>query len=504
MTKHFSTPLALGAAIAFILPSTAFAEVTAAEVWESWKSYGEKFGQTVTVGSEETTSDALILRNVTMSVDMPEGSATGTLELLEFRERGDGTVAVTMSPDFPFSMTFDPDGGEAADMAMIIRQSGISIIASGDADNISFDYLAAEVSIGIDKMIIDGVDLDADIEVALFEVEGKYALTYGENDTYVSQLVAADAALNFAFTDPEEGGRIVMQGTIEDLRTNSTASIPSDFELEDPAAMFTSGFDVQGGFSSGASSFSMSMEGASEEFSLSSTAETNSLDFAIGNGSISYGGSATGLNYVLQSPELPFPELTMAMAETGFKLLMPLQQSEEPSDFTFAMSFIGLEVSNVIWNMLDPAEMMPRDPATIIIDISGQMNWLFDIMGPAQAENFDDETPAEIHNLSINDITVSAVGAEITGTGEFTFDNSDLDTFEGIPAPTGAIDMQIVGINGLLDTLIQMGLLPNDQAMGARMMLGLFARPGDGEDTLVSTIEVNGDGSVFANGQQLK
>ena len=40
--------------------------------------------------------------------------------------------------------------------------------------------------------------------------------------------------------------------------------------------------------------------------------------------------------------------------------------------------------------------------------------------------------------------------------------------------------------------------------MGMRMMMGLFARPADGEDTMTSTIEVNSDGTVFANGQQVQ
>ena len=55
-----------------------------------------------------------------------------------------------------------------------------------------------------------------------------------------------------------------------------------------------------------------------------------------------------------------------------------------------------------------------------------------------------------------------------------------------------------------MDKLVAMGLLPQDQAMGARMMLGLFARPGEGEDTLVSKIEVSGDGAISANGQRLQ
>jgi hypothetical protein len=36
------------------------------------------------------------------------------------------------------------------------------------------------------------------------------------------------------------------------------------------------------------------------------------------------------------------------------------------------------------------------------------------------------------------------------------------------------------------------------------MMMGLFARPGGGEDELVSTIEINEEGHVLANGQRIQ
>jgi hypothetical protein len=48
-----------------------------------------------------------------------------------------------------------------------------------------------------------------------------------------------------------------------------------------------------------------------------------------------------------------------------------------------------------------------------------------------------------------------------------------------------------------------MGLLPEDQAMGFRMMLGMFTRPGAGGDQVTSLIEFR-DGGIFANGQQLQ
>ncbi|KZY37515.1 hypothetical protein A3731_41755 [Roseovarius sp. HI0049] len=112
--------------------------------------------------------------------------------------------------------------------------------------------------------------------------------------------------------------------------------------------------------------------------------------------------------------------------------------------------------------------------------------------------------PGELNSLDLNSLTVSAAGAELTGDGSFTFDNSDMTTFEGMPAPTGSVNLMLVGGNALLDKLVAMGFVPEEQAAGARMMMGLFAVPGDGEDTLTSTIEVKGDGQVLANGQRIR
>jgi hypothetical protein len=60
------------------------------------------------------------------------------------------------------------------------------------------------------------------------------------------------------------------------------------------------------------------------------------------------------------------------------------------------------------------------------------------------------------------------------------------------------------GGNALLDTLVSMGLVPEQEAAGARMMMGLFAVAGAEPDTLNSTIEVQGNGQIFANGQRIQ
>ena len=107
--------------------------------------------------------------------------------------------------------------------------------------------------------------------------------------------------------------------------------------------------------------------------------------------------------------------------------------------------------------------------------------------------------PGQVISATLNELRLNIAGAELTGDGDFTFNNDF-----AIPVPSGVVNMMLVGGNGLLDTLVGMGLIPEDQAMGARMMMGLFARPGDGDDTLVSTIEVKEDGSVLANGQRIR
>jgi hypothetical protein len=72
-----------------------------------------------------------------------------------------------------------------------------------------------------------------------------------------------------------------------------------------------------------------------------------------------------------------------------------------------------------------------------------------------------------------------------------------------MPRPDGKVTVNIKGVNQLVDNLIALGILTDDDAMGFRMGLGMFARPGAGPDELVSEVEFK-DGGLFANGMQLQ
>ena len=101
-------------------------------------------------------------------------------------------------------------------------------------------------------------------------------------------------------------------------------------------------------------------------------------------------------------------------------------------------------------------------------------------------------------------MNVKLVGAELTGTGAFTFDNTDKVTFGGMPRPAGEANLTLSGGNGLLDKLVQMGLVRQEDAGGVRMMVSMFAVPGQGEDVLNSKIEINDQGHIMANGMRIQ
>ncbi|MEM1429430.1 MAG: DUF2125 domain-containing protein, partial [Pseudomonadota bacterium] len=115
-----------------------------------------------------------------------------------------------------------------------------------------------------------------------------------------------------------------------------------------------------------------------------------------------------------------------------------------------------------------------------------------------------DEMPAEFEQVDINELRLSVAGAELTGEGSVALDNETPGPFgPDSPAPDGTINLTLTGGQALLDTLVNMGLLSQDDAMMARMMTGMLARPGDGPDTLVSEITLQPDGTILANGAPL-
>lgn len=494
------------ASIATLMGSTAaFADVTANEVWADWQSYLTDYGYEIS-SVESVTSDGVTVTDLVMTMDMPkkgdedsDDKITVNFGTMTLKNQGDGTVAIVLPAHMPMAITV----GDEFAATLNYDTTGMSMIVSGDANEMTYAYTIDQADISLADLVIKGDKIDdATIKISMSNVVGKSVSIMGDlrqmTQNIATDMIRYDVAITHA-----DLLSMTVKGSIADLVINSDSFIPKDVDLTDMAAALNAGFSSKGGLTWGAGGYEFTSTNNDREVTGKSASDSGSLNFGMDRDSLNYGGTANGAKASFTSPDLPFP-VEISIAEGVFNILMPIGKTETPSDFALTIKLGDFSINDEIWNMFDLGAVLPRDPATILLDFDGKANLLVDIMNPEAMKTSDIEMPAQLHELTLKSLQVTAAGAELTGTGAFTFNNDDLETFGGLPAPTGAVDLKLTGGNGLMDNLVEMGLLPADQAMGARMMMGLFAVVGEGEDTLTSKIEVTGDGHVLANGQRLK
>lgn len=492
------TGLGAGALSAFLIGSTALrADVTAEEVWQGMADYYADLGQSVTAGSKGMDGDTLVVTDAVFATQTPEGSFSATVAEIRLKELGDGRVEVTMSDDIPVALLTKPETGETVDMGMKITQSGLSLIVSGSAGDTTYDFTAPEMAIIIDGMKVDGADVPLSLNATLTGNSGSYRMLSDGGRAITSDMKADKVDFRIAAQDPEGQGNFTASGSLTGLSGTSSASLPDGIDMADMNAALQAGLSMDGTFGYTGGGYVMDFQDGEETVSAQSTGGGGALHFKMSKDGLSYGGEGRDSKVSIQMSAFPAP-IDLSLAQSAFDLTLPVSRGEAAQPFGLLVKLVDLEVSDGLWSMFDPTSQLPRDPATVILDVKGAAKMLVNIFDPKDAETIAAAPPGEVEALDINELRVSAVGAELTGSGAMTFDNS-----MGRPMPIGSVDLQLVGGNGLIDKLVAMGFVPEDQAMGARMMMGLFAVP-TGEDTLTSKIEFKEGGSIFANGQQVQ
>ena len=483
----------------------ALADVTPSEVWDGFRSYLETSGYEVTANVSES-GDALTAAGLVARMDMSDSDGSLVWEGgdVTFADQGDGTVLITFPETMPITVSFTEEGQETV-LSLDYTHTDMSLVASGDDSEMTYTVDAPELGIVLREVSVDGEALPDDQasgQVAFTAMSGGFDLVYSDPMTFDQDIRAEEMSIDFNFTDPETGDTGSYSNALTGVAMTGSGAVP---ELDDQMMadeMIEAGLDVTGeiAFESGQSQLSGTSDGA--PFEMASSSGGGSLTVSMSGAGLAYGVAAQELQFDISSPDVPFP-ISASAASTETSLLMPVTASEEPQDFEALIRLDGLEVSEMLWSMFDPQGNLPRDPATLVIDLSGQATPTASFFDP-EAMEASGEAPAEINAVTIDELRLSAAGAELAGDGAFTFDNENTEAFGGMPAPSGEATLNLTGANALIDSLISMGILSNEDAMGARMMMSMFTVPGDGEDNLSSTIRVTEDGQVLANGQRIR
>ncbi len=500
-----------GAAIAYAVASQgAWAELTANDVWADWQAYMGGMGYSIS-GGESTSGNVTTVSDLTMSMAIPDAEASFELIMPEvtFTENGDGTVAIGMPEQFPITVNIAADGEDPVKLVLDYALTNMAMVVSGTPTDMTYTYSVDKNAVSLASVEAEGETMPEgalNVSFVLDALAGTSQMKIGDTMRDIAQnMTAGTITYDVAFDDPESDDAGTLSGSIADVSYSGAGSIPNEIDATDYGAFLNSGFKFDGAFSYKSGNGAMQGTGDGEEFAMSSKSTGGDFRFAMDSNHLLYDLGQSGSEISVTVSDLPFP-IDLKMAKSGFKLDVPIQAGDAPQPFAFGMNLTDFTMSDMIWGMFDPAGALPRDPATVALDTTGTAKVLVDFLDPAVAETLEKTgaAPGELNSLKINQLLVSMVGAKLAGTGDFEFDNSNLEAFDGMPAPSGVANLEISGANALIDKLIAMGFVSDQDAMGARMMMGLLAVPGDAPDTLKSTIEINKQGHIVANGQRIK
>ncbi len=491
--KHWTAVIG---ALVVLGPFSAEAQVTAEEVWQNWQGFAEATGQSYAPGTIQRGDGTLTLRDIRVTTSSPGASIQGSIDEITFRERGDGTVAITASPEYGLSVETIQPGGDTITQQVTVIHDRLDLVASGQPDAINYDFTAVRITLRAEGPTSLDAGSDLQMEISANDISGQYGVNTGTTPTLTTDLKARTLALTLDAT--ESGSDVALELSANDFVAAGESA--AGF-LADPAGLATlgQGTDTTISYADLRLSIEAGSPGATQTFGTS--AETGSVSIRVGDDGIGYGFETTGLTFALSGDGVPLPQISARLASASAEVQGPVLVSDTPDAFVLRIGLDQLELGELIWSSFDPDGLLSRDPARLNLDISGELNWLADIREMGQQS---DQPPAALHALQVSDLSLSAGGAELTGSGAFTFDNTDLETFRGMPAPDGSFELQATGANALIDTLITLGLIPAAEAAVARIVAAPFLEAGDGPDTLRTRIEISPEGGIRANGRPVR
>lgn len=532
-----SSALALAA-----MTAPAFADVTPDQVWQSWVDYYQSMGYTVTEGNRDTAGETLTVAQVAITGGPEDSRVSLDIPQVALTEDG-GKVTTVFAERMTGLATGKTEAGEAYEVPFSVDMAGNRIVTSGAAEDMTHDFDYPQLDLTLTTMKTGGTEKPLPIKLGMADTTGTMHIVAGAPAKY--DYAMKSGKITFAGEGAEaEGEKVKFDGTLDGAEISGEMALPQGVKPEeDMNAALKAGLAIAGTVKAGALVASFDFAGTSDEGQPQTGAgkydgKGFDLSFALSQDGMSYQAGSDAGSFELTTSDVPFP-INYAIESGSFDMQFPVMKSDEAQPFKFAYSLAGLTLGDAIWNLFDAQGKLPRDPASLDLDVTGTARVakdLFDQTAAAEdadttapadatddatAEGMDDAAPADDAeaaadagadadaaaeqpflpvDLAINQFALNALGAKVTAEGALKApENGDMT------APIGQIDAHAEGLNGLIDKLGSMGLIPEDQIMGYRMMLAMFAKPeAEGEDKLVSKVEFKDGGAIFVNGQQMK
>lgn len=486
--------------IATLLGGTAHAALTADQVWQSWKDAGALVGLTVSAATENNSGGVLTLNGVTIA---PEGTSGLTISDIVLSEQSDGSVSITPGSDIGMAVTGD------GEFSLKVTHDGLALTAREANGGVAYDYSAAKLYLDYDSSYpgysFDGSEppmITASGDFGFTDLAGTYSDTPGTNRTFELDLQAGALAYSTLSDDPGMELKQTSTSATQDVEISLAFALPTTIALaamESPTDFGTAlneGLSLSLAMKQGESLGTMKQESPYLPMDLTMKAGGGEGSALFNKDTFSVKSTATGLDIESAPGAMPVP-VKVVSGPMEFGMTAPVIATEAAGDYGLVLKLSQFSLNEEAWALFDPNGALKRDAADIAIDISGKAKMDVPAMIAADEAGGPPVVP-EPESLNITELGVKVAGAALAATGAFTFDNS-----MGMPMPLGEANVSITGANALIDGLIATGLMAEQDAMGARMMMGMFMVPGANPDELTSKIEAKEGMQILVNGQPL-
>lgn len=470
------------------------ADVTAAEVWQAMTGFYAAMGRTLTAQGKRQDGGTLIITGAGFGAPREEAMLRLEVPELRLRELGDGRVEITASDHINTTVNAPLDGRYTAGTRLDVTTTGAKAIVSGTPGDMTFDLDAPEVSVATSASQVAGRALPARVVVTLTDGKGKTRIT--GTSTLTADTEADFAAMRFDVTGTGAGeaeAPAKVTGTLNGVTFTSGLLLPAGTSPEDMPAALAAGYKEESRLRFATGNVNVDITDGTDTSNLQAGLADGEASAALGRDGMTIAFHTGPSRAVLQMPDLPVPA-EASFAETRLALSLPVAPDVAAKPFAALLKLGDLTLSEGVWAMFDPTADLPRNPMTAAVDVSGRMRLSGSLFAGLDEE--DGTLPAEVEAVSLNELKLAALGAEVTGKGAATIAGG------ARPIPVGAADFDLKGLGGLIGKLADIGLLPQEQAMGLRMSLALFTVP-VGEDSAKSRIESDAEGNVRVNGQVL-
>ncbi len=506
------------AAVLFAMSVAPAAALTADEVWADWQRVAGK-GQLAVTATSARDGDRLVLTDITLPLGPPGDQVAITIPRIDFQDMPDGRVKVLLPAQFPIVIA-DTDTGKPGAKTVTLAASApdFSMIIAGLGDTAAFEVAAPSIVISLDTVepaLLADERVDVNIAIADLVVQHRMDLTQPTQTVFsMANVGTVHGDVTFDTEDPALGKGAISTDLAALAWSLDLVIPPSGLgtPLPDdgnPLPMilkaFADGFVVDGALTYGAFALNVDVTEGSQKTLVD-------LSSAMGQGVVKLDPSAIVYDITVGKTTLTIdgppgrsevPKARLSIGEFGYGASAGIGDLVTPQDARVTMRLVDLALSPELWTAVDPDNFFEPSPLTFVLDVAGRYKVSPEMLAPEWRPTPGEVAPVDIVDATLSDLRIAAFGMTVTGTGTLTFDETDLVTYDGIPAPLGKVSLQATGVNALIDRLVAAGKIPPDALTGVRMGLAMTFKPGAEPDTLVSEAEFRETG-FFLNGQQMR